>query len=109
VIVEGKRAKVPRIRFVIADLDLMHGFEFSDLLMAYQRSVIHAFVLSIFFVFFLLLLLVALFFVFLFDYFLVGGANPGERDPLIVSTIQGFIMDVILIRRLIFLFRSVII
>lgn len=100
---------VPRLRKVLPHLKFLYSFEFCCLLMSQQRSMIHTFMLSILIVFFLfifcsLLLWMILFndFLICFPYFIVG-------DPFVISTIQWFIMNVILVTALPLRFCSVVV
>jgi hypothetical protein len=81
------RRVIPRLGKVLAHLNFLHCLKLCSLLMGQQRSMVHAFVLCVFVVFFLLSLASFLFGMILLYNFFVCLFYLVVRHPFIISTI----------------------
>lgn len=107
-IVRRIRAVIPSIGFVLPELYSVNCFEFSDLLMRQYRVMVHALMLGVLIVLFLLIFL-AFLFVILFHNLLISFFDPVIGNPLIISPIEWFVVYIIFVAIFLFLFRGVVI
>lgn len=82
----------------------MDGLEFGGLLMVFDCSMIHVIVLGIVILNVVVMVRRSFLRCRLFDYFLVKFTDAVVWDPFIVPSVQWLVMDVVLIRALVFLF-----
>ena len=87
----------------------MDGFEFGGLLMGEEGSVVHSFVLGILIVFFLFIFFDAFFLGIFVDNFFGEFLDSLVGDPLVVPTVEGFVVDVIFVGCFVFFSCGIII